>query len=160
ESDEAPRVEVSFEASASRIEIASSTGERGAEWSLHCAASLREASDEDARRDALTREGRLDAVRARCAEAVSPDDCYRRFRRAGLEFGPAFRGIEKLWRGEAESLGFIRAPQAIAADVARHVIHPALLDACFQVLSAALSDGGSASTLYLPVHVDRLIVLR
>ena len=76
--------------------------------------------------------------------------------RAGLEYGTSFRGVEQLWRRDGEALGRLRlrggGPQRIG-----HKIHPALLDACFQVLAAALpKESADGEDLFLPVGLARL----
>ncbi|MFH8367578.1 SDR family NAD(P)-dependent oxidoreductase [Streptomyces sp. NPDC018031] len=94
----------------------------------------------------------LAAVRARCAEPVDPAEHYAGLRRAGLEYGPAFQGLDGLWRGDREAVARLRVPEDVAADRARHPVHPALLDACLQVLAQALaSDPEAGAAIHLPV---------
>ena len=51
----------------------------------------------------------------------------------GLDYGPAFRGLARLWSGPGEALGEVLLPKATGhRDL---VAHPALLDACFQALA-------------------------
>ena len=152
EGEDVPRLQISLEPQDSRFTISSSLGAEGGHWTAHCVGRLRPDSDaEPAERLTLAR------VRARCGQRVSPQECYRRFRDAGLEFGPAFRGIETLWRRDGEALGRVRAPEPITEGVGRYRVHPALLDACFQVLSAALpEEPAGGARLYLPVHIERL----
>ncbi len=40
-------------------------------------------------------------------------------------------------------------------DDATHLVHPGLIDSCFQLLAAALSDGASLSTVYVPISIER-----
>lgn len=153
EAEETPRLQIGLEPAQSRFTISSAVGTEAGTWSTHCTGKLRACPDEGARgRIALAR------VRARCAERVSPQELYRKFREVGLEFGPAFRGVGRLWRRDGEALGRVSATESIGETVGRYRVHPALLDACFQVLSAALPEAaaGGARRLYLPVHVERL----
>ncbi|WP_052376907.1 type I polyketide synthase [Chondromyces apiculatus] len=98
----------------------------------------------------------LDVLQARCTAPRLVDAHYATLERRGLHFGPSFRGVEQLWRGEAEVLGCVRLPEIAHADAAHHEVHPALLDACFQLLGAAVAedDGG----LYFPAHLEALQV--
>jgi acyl transferase domain-containing protein/acyl carrier protein len=103
----------------------------------------------------------LETIRARCAETASPEEHYELFSRSGLEYGPSFRGITRLWRGGAEAAAAIE----LRGEHASHgyTIHPALLDSCFHVLLAALPGGAAAFTgrhFYLPVSIDRLSAFR
>nr|WP_228562947.1 type I polyketide synthase [Catenulispora rubra] len=77
---------------------------------------------------------------------------YQGFRGAGIDYGPAFRGIRRLVGGQDEVLGFIEI-DATLLDGAEHPLNPLVLDACFQTM-AALVDVDDA--LWLPRSLDRL----
>ncbi|HEV3220791.1 MAG TPA: SDR family NAD(P)-dependent oxidoreductase [Candidatus Acidoferrales bacterium] len=99
----------------------------------------------------------LEQARERCTREMSVANCYRAFEGVGLQYGPAFRGIARLWAGEIEALGEIRATGAIPS--AYHS-HPAILDSCFQVLTGArsskISEKHFVETMYLPVRIERV----
>ena len=76
----------------------------------------------------------LDEIRQRCPIEIAQDDCYSQIREAGLDYGPAFRGVSRLWRGEEECLAKIEIPAAIAGDKMAGPLHPAAMDACFHFL--------------------------
>ena len=96
----------------------------------------------------------LGAVRARCREALSGAAFYRSLRRRGLAYGPAFAGIESLCRRDGEALGRLAPPPRSAA---AYRVHPARLDAGFQLLLAALPDAEQgAADLYVPVALREL----
>ena len=93
----------------------------------------------------------------RCRETIAGADLYEGLRERGLEYGQSFRGVEQLWRRDGEALGRLRLTEAVATQKNGHKIHPALLDACFQVLAAALPKGSAeGDDLYLPVGLARL----
>jgi acyl transferase domain-containing protein len=94
----------------------------------------------------------LDA-RARCADEVSAEEHYDRLRGHGLDFGPSLRGLRRIWRRDGEAVGEIRLPDPLLADLKRYLVHPALLDACMQLIAAAI---GSTDATYLPIGIDRL----
>ncbi|MCG3178713.1 MAG: L-threonine 3-dehydrogenase [Phycisphaerae bacterium] len=104
----------------------------------------------------------LAAIRARCTVEIGPDECYARLAEQGLEYGPAFRGIERLFSGPGEALARIvpSPPIAAAAAAGAFHVHPAILDACLQaVLGATPSQSAAeAGACYLPVAVDRMSV--
>jgi acyl transferase domain-containing protein/NADPH:quinone reductase-like Zn-dependent oxidoreductase len=75
-------------------------------------------------------------------ERVAVEPLYQRLRAAGIEHGPVFAGIRQLWRGPAEALALVESDASVA-----------LLDACAQVLFAALPDDHPVA--YLPISLDR-----
>lgn len=89
---------------------------------------------------------------------IERDTHYRLTNALGLEYGPSFRGLER-----AEVQGqTLRAKLALPAEVSRqaaqYLIHPALLDICFQSLADFFKDeieAGQGLPL-LPVRVGRL----
>jgi acyl transferase domain-containing protein len=102
----------------------------------------------------------LAALQGRCSREVAVEAHYEALRVAGIEFGPSFRGMAGLWRGEGEALGRVRLPQALEG-TGGYQMHPAQLDACVQVVGAAAwgqGGGGEPPGVYLPVSLERLRV--
>ncbi len=103
----------------------------------------------------------LDEARARCVEEVTGAAHYQKLQALGIAFGPAFQGIERLWRRDGEVVGRIAAPAGLSTSDYR--LHPAVLDACFQLLGAGLPGDavqGSEPPTYLMVGVDRYVLPR
>lgn len=96
----------------------------------------------------------LPRARDRCTELVDGAEHYARLRAAGLQYGAAFQGVGRLWRGHREAVAELRPPTAVRADRDRYLVHPALLDSCLQVLAEALTAEPGDAT-YLPVEVER-----
>jgi phthiocerol/phenolphthiocerol synthesis type-I polyketide synthase D len=94
----------------------------------------------------------LRAIQARCLEEVDLVQFYSRLQSHGIQLAASFQGIEHLWRRSGEALGQIQLPPTLAQDSDTYQIHPALLDACFQVLIATLptTDETGEEALYLP----------
>ena len=99
----------------------------------------------------------LAAARARCQQPQEVSAYYERFRALGVEYGPAFRGIAAVWSGDGEAVGDLSLPAA-AGEATGYRLHPALLDAGFQVLGAAYGHHASGDDVYMPTHLKRLTV--
>jgi myxalamid-type polyketide synthase MxaB len=130
--------------------------DRGAEWRLHGAGSLRAAAAKGSG-SADT----LESVRARCAEPMPLEHYYESLLADGHGYGPAFQGITGLWRGDCEALGRIELPATIASEAQAYKIHPALLDAAIQILSTGAPESlrsKSAGETFLPVSLGRFRV--
>ncbi|RYG01299.1 MAG: type I polyketide synthase, partial [Chitinophagaceae bacterium] len=67
----------------------------------------------------------------------------------GMQYGPGFRGVQQVWGKDDEALGLINLPESLQYDTDSYQVHPALLDACLQVLAATQVDT-SGHSLYLP----------
>ncbi|NMO18055.1 SDR family NAD(P)-dependent oxidoreductase [Pyxidicoccus fallax] len=135
-----------------RFQVASQAGSRAA-WTVHARGTVRKVEQGDAA-EALD----VDALRARLGASVSPETLYPALRTAGLEYGPAFQGMAEVWHRDGEALGRVRLPEA-AGDASPYRMHPALLDACFQMVVACFADD-DGSTPWVPVEVERLKLLR
>ena len=133
-----------------RIEVLSSPKEEDPQWTLHFSTSYGECG---ARPDLTPVD--LDAMESRLDRDTPAEEIYGNFRDAGLEFGSLFRGIQKVRRGDREALGRIELPAPTLDGPPRRGIHPALLDSCFQVLSATLPPEVSRG-LFLPERIDRV----
>ncbi len=105
---------------------------------------------------------RLEDIQQRCREELSVSIFYQRLREHGIQLGASFQGIERLWRGSGEALGRVQLLEALEQESERYQIHPTLLDACFQVLVAALpgSEVSGDDGLYLPTGLNSFQVHR
>jgi len=102
----------------------------------------------------------LAEVRERCTEAVTAEEHYRAAARRGLDYGPAFQGVEEAWRGDGEAVGRIALPEAADPPSAGgYRVHPAFLDACLQLLLPVLpGTGDTDAESWIPVGVRRVWV--
>ncbi len=94
----------------------------------------------------------LQHIQQRCQERISLPDFYQTLNQRGIQLAASFQGLTELWRHAGEALGHIKLPQELAQDADLYEIHPTLLDACFQVLIAALPQYiiDSEEALFLP----------
>lgn len=79
----------------------------------------------------------------------------------GFNFGPSFSLIKTIWRGHEEAFCIIEIDsEEVKNEMARYILHPAFLDACFQT-SAAVEDAdiGLTKPTTFPVRVRRLLLL-
>ena len=125
-----------------RLQVASRVAD-GA-WVVHARGVVRRA--EQAQAGALDVAGLREAL----GEAIAAEAVYARLAARGLEYGPAFRGVARLWCGPEQALGEVRVR---VADADRCHVHPALLDACLQVTIGAF---GADDATWLPVEVGAL----
>jgi acyl transferase domain-containing protein/acyl-CoA synthetase (AMP-forming)/AMP-acid ligase II/acyl carrier protein len=116
-------------------------------WVQHCTGEIAWAEPVKAERIDLAQ------LQRQFVEARSPlvhdQDCQAR----GIEYGPSFKMIQKLWGKPHEALGLMQVPDTLVPELSAYQIHPALLDACFQVILAALPPATQPAT-YLPVSLE------
>lgn len=146
-------VQTSFDPESSTVQVHTRPMDGDREWTGHLTALLAPGPE--------SCDGppfSADMIRQRCPRTYSAARCYDYLRTIGLDYGPMFQGIESVWQGQRESLGLVRLPEAAAGpDEPGYLIHPALLDACFQVVIPAdadfdLRNGG----LYLPCEIEQV----
>ncbi|WP_028933378.1 type I polyketide synthase [Pseudonocardia spinosispora] len=112
-----------------RLEIVGRAGDEDS-WVRH--ASARIPAADQAR---STSAEQPQAIRHRCTAETPGAEHYRRHGERGIEYGPAFRGVERVWTGVGEALGQVRSPAG-----GGYRCHPALLDACLQVLGGLIAE--------------------
>ena len=132
------------------FKIFSAAGE--GDWTLHAEGELRQLQ---AVGTAFAPDAA--ALRPQLPDQIDAADYYRQLAERGLGFGPAFRGLALIRRRVGEVLAELALPPDLAQ--VADGIHPALLDAALQGLSAALPSA-LADTVYLPLGVDSLRLLR
>ncbi|WND33027.1 SDR family NAD(P)-dependent oxidoreductase [Streptomyces sp. BB1-1-1] len=97
--------------------------------------------------------GRLDvaAVRARCTRRVDATEVYDRAQAAGLRYGPLFRGLVALHRGDREALAELSRP---GSDAPAWATEAAMTDSALHAVQGVLpeDDGRTA----LPASASRI----
>jgi acyl transferase domain-containing protein/acyl carrier protein len=134
-----------------QIEIFSlteSASGKGVDWTAHMTGKIITKENE---RDT----NRIDLVELQniCNESVSVTEYYSQFEQRGIVYGPMFKTIQSLWCSESQALAEIRLPDSMLLQTEDYHVHPALLDACFQVFGAAISEDKQNET-YLPLGID------
>jgi 1-acyl-sn-glycerol-3-phosphate acyltransferase len=122
----------------------------GGEWTLNAQAALAAGEERSERVD-------LDELRQRCTLELSHEAVYEQISRRGLEYGPAFTGMDEVRRGDGEAFGRVRLARPL--DLDGHEVHPALLDAAFQYLVVAAESREDARG-FLPVGIDEVCLRR
>ncbi len=144
------KVQIRYRPADGVVEVASR--DDAGEWSLNAIGAVRIP-------DGGGEAGQIDiaAVRRGLPEEIAGQEIAARFVENGISYGPAFRGIETVWRRDGEALGRVGVAEPIVGQPEHYLAHPALFDACLQVISAALPrDAALSRGPFLPVHVDRI----
>ena len=125
------------------------------EWTLHATGKIRPGQVNTS--PLVKEQADLETIKSRCQEEILAPELYRRLRDSGLQYGPAFQGMKRLWRRNGEALGQIESfSQVSGSEASAYHFHPALLDACLQVMAATLPDQSlyaGVGEIYLPSAV-------
>ncbi|PYQ42302.1 MAG: polyketide synthase [Acidobacteria bacterium] len=84
---------------------------------------------------------------------------YEAMAARGLHYGPSFQGVQDVWSVGGDTVGRLALPEAVRGEVGAYRVHPALLDAGFQLLVTAASGtgaGAKGSETLVPVDLERL----
>ncbi|MEE1728059.1 type I polyketide synthase [Streptomyces sp. BE282] len=84
------------------------------------------------------------------AVAQPLEDVYDRLADLGYAYGPAFRGLTKLWRSGDDLFAEVRLPAEQHAHADRFGVHPALLDAVLHPLVLHAADAAGDGAVRLP----------
>lgn len=97
-------------------------------------------------------------ARAALTEGLAPverDEIYARLADTGLKYGPAFRGLTRLWYRRETAEVFAELDTG-TVDTAGHRLHPALLDAAFHAMRAAMLGEDSSTVALVPTSIDEV----
>ena len=147
-----PTIQFSFSREDSSFTIRSAANPRAENWNTHAFGYLRS-------RPLPIPDSDLENLRQEICEPVAIDQFYKSFAPLGLDYGPLFRGVSRLWQAFGQSLAEVALPAALKADSGAYLFHPALLDACIQTVFQATSGAFAEDfppTLFLPVAVSQV----
>jgi polyketide synthase 5 len=102
----------------------------------------------------------LAALRAAHATPVAADEVWRWFDSQGIQFGPSFRALAPSLAISADGASLfadLRLPTSFQTSARGYIVHPVLLDACFQSVGAfAQVVSATNGRLLLPLSVRSL----
>lgn len=125
-------------------------------WTVHARGTIRAAMAGPQPTDS-----NIDLVQLQSAAILDyeGEQLYRSLSELGLQYGPCFQGVAHIWQGKKAALGLLKPLTELLPATGNYVIHPCLLDACLQVLSAALERVPTRDNLtraYLPVAMKQI----
>lgn len=121
-------------------------------WVLHAAAKFQRQPAKGSQHLAAFEANEL------CRESelqYTTESIYQRLKGQGLFYGPSFQGIEQTWSKGNEAIGLVRLPEALQYESKFYQIHPALLDACLQVIAATQNVSVDYSR-YIPTGCETI----
>lgn len=88
---------------------------------------------------------------------------YQTIAARGLEYGQAFRVLDDIRRSAYDAIADFVPSKAVAAELDRYRLHPAIGDGLLQTVAATLpleADGSYSPHTYLPVRIDSVCLHR
>ncbi len=152
-----PTLRTTFDPQSSTFTI-DSTAAGQKRWTHHARGRLRPGG-KPARRGTLARE----EIVARCPHRFEAEEIYGLLSDRGLQYGPRFQGLRRVWHSTEEVLAEIQLPTPYDSEDSPDVyrLHPAALDAALQSLVAMCAPGDQQDgATFVPVSIERLHLVR
>jgi acyl transferase domain-containing protein len=102
----------------------------------------------------------LDDLRAQIVGHLPVREFYAQCRRRGLEYGADFQLITQLSKQDRQALARVQLSERATTMHNSRMLDTCTLDACFQVLMSLLPAAEDSSKTWLPVSLQRLLVLQ
>lgn len=144
------------------------------QWNEHCFGQFKiiydtEASEVDGGLQATTewsqKRAMYEEIQHRLYEEVPKRTFYNALQGIGMNYGPTFQGVEKLYVGRQGDCRTVVAIQDTASVMPHgfehpHLIHPATLDAITQTLFGTMVKAGTLKTegAQVPVNIGKLYI--
>lgn len=137
--------------------------EKGSEsdWTMHCSMNVELCDNPDSEQK-LTPDD-IEQIQKRATHEFDGNLFYDEMWKVGYQLGSQFRWISKFWRRPGETLTQLRLPVS-ALEQGKYMIHPGLMDSCFQ--SSALAtmhadfDSSKVDAIYIPFALENLRFFR
>ena len=98
----------------------------------------------------------IKALLAECSQnTISSAQCYEAFRKAGLDYGPGHRGIEKLYLGQEQVLAKLSLPLTVSDAKDGFILHPGMMDSALQA-SLGLLPEPAAFSPFIPFALEEV----
>ncbi|AJQ26211.1 amino acid adenylation domain-containing protein [Pelosinus fermentans] len=98
-------------------------------------------------------------LQAECSQRIlSSNQCYEAFRERGLDYGPGYQGIERVYVGYDQVLVKIFLPSSVSSTQDQFFLHPSLLDSALQASIGFVLDNDDFK-LALPFALQEVDIL-
>lgn len=150
DADEVHRVRLAASVDDGRFSIESRTRLSKGAWTLHATGRLVGGVSEDG-------PTRLEVPRRDQGPVFTGAEHYADAADVGLNFGPAFQGVEAVRIEGREAWGWLRSPAEMGLDTEGYLVHPSLLDSAFQVLLKLAQQHTPGDEAYVPIQFGRIL---
>jgi acyl transferase domain-containing protein len=98
-------------------------------------------------------------LKAQCSKPQDGSYYYDLFKKAGINYGPAFQTIQEFYINHSYALSKLKIANHLNADFDQFILHPSILDGALQTV-AGLIGGMKPTTPYLPFAIDEVEIIR
>lgn len=147
------KLQVNFASKDAHLTISGLSSEQN--WNVHCTANIKTISDFSSQNIDIEK------LKTECINEIPLQKCYNYLRNLGLEYGPLFQGINRVWTDGSTSTAYVKVDESISTQ--QYILHPVLLDACFQVMlttSVTENDDVNKQRVYLPTSIESIKIYR
>lgn len=103
----------------------------------------------------------IDAFKNGCTSTLSSNACYDIFSEGGLNYGPGFRSIKKLYISDESALSYLELPEVLTEDLSSFQLHPTIMDGALQtVIGLIMKSTGEKGVPYLPYTLGEVEIIR
>ncbi|MBV8587759.1 MAG: KR domain-containing protein, partial [Verrucomicrobia bacterium] len=78
------------------------------------------------------------AIEHRSDKQIDGQEFYRLHDERGNQWGPRFRGVNRVWQGNGEALAEVTIPEGVGDELSHYLFHPALSDSTGHILTATI----------------------
>lgn len=89
----------------------------------------------------------LKALQAECGrDRLTAKQCYMALKNMGIDYGPAFEGLNEVYVGDGQVLAKLSLPSAISHTIDWFFLHPSMVDSALQALIGLMWHGATDGT--------------
>lgn len=103
------------------------------DWTVHVSTEIKPYETQDAIQSTFSRS--FQSLKENCSWEQSKDEFYQSLSHRGMNYGPSLQGVGHIWYKDGVSLGKIDAVNLPDEQIQNYNLHPALMDACFQIIA-------------------------
>jgi len=142
------RIQIHYRHESQRFSVYSQNHQANHSWTYHAGSRMKayQGSFSEIKHD-------IEALKNRLGNPFNVDIFYTMLANVGLQYGPAFQGVQEIHIGTDEVLVKIKTPADLLEE--DYYLHPCQLDPCFQALAILQID---SERPYLPTALEQLII--
>lgn len=101
----------------------------------------------------------IESIKKRCHDTMYKEECYECFKNSGINYGPTFQTIQKIYKNDHEALSVLGLSEQAIEEGEDFELHPSILDGAFQsTLGLKNWISTEEEKTFIPFSITELVI--
>ncbi|MGD6960817.1 beta-ketoacyl synthase N-terminal-like domain-containing protein [Fictibacillus phosphorivorans] len=102
----------------------------------------------------------VNPINKKWTQSITKEECYRQYKKMGLNYGESFQTIHKIYGTTDETIGELKISEELKQSFHKFKLHPSILDGAFQtIIGIVQGTEANKKGLYIPYSIGEIEII-